>query len=166
MVDPFADSIASGALLISLVAFTAGEVRASKSRNRTRRLGPEDDIRKSLVDLREVFATISGLGGQRMHYFLDPSLRTTGSHLRDLAAQVADETLRSRITTVADTWDSVVKDAPSSGLRFSAPGTESTASRVQRQTDGNRLERQTQSARMGIEQCQTALERLNEISLS
>jgi LAS superfamily LD-carboxypeptidase LdcB len=101
-----------------------------------------------------------------MHYFLDPSLRTTGSHLRDLAAQVADETLRSRITTVADTWDSVVKDAPSSGLRFSAPGTESTASRVQRQTDGNRLERQTQSARMGIEQCQTALERLNEISLS
>lgn len=166
MVDPVADSIASGALVISLIAIITGEVRASKSRSRDRNLGPAEDIRKSLFNVREVFRTMVNKGGNHKEFFLGESIRTTGPHLRDLAAQVGDQTLRSRITAVADSWDEAFENAPPSRIRVQRAGADNSANRIEGQKDRNRLDVQVEAANRGIEQCAVALERLNEIWLS
>ena len=166
MADPIADGIASGALLISIAAFVRGEFRQSKAMMRDRRLGPVDDIRKTLVLVRDDFGTMVAIGGNRLDFFMAEDKRQMGQHLRDLAAQVGDKSLQRQIEAVAESWDRVSTSAPPSRIQAYVAGADNTGNRIQNQRDGKLLEAQTEIAREGADKCTYAIKSVNEIWLS
>ena len=166
MVDPVADSIASVALVISIIAVVAGESRARKSKERERRLGPTDSIRVSITSARKEFETMVSIGGRRRDFFLKDENNLVGQHLRDLADQVGDSVLRSSVRDIANSWDSAFGNAPPSRIEILVPGTVNDQYRKQRLADGKRLDAQMEIARQGIEKCAEALKTVNGIWLS
>jgi hypothetical protein len=65
-----ADAAAWAGVGLALLSFIYTDWRFRHQRNRRRALGPSEEVRRALVDMRRCFTEISASGGKDKSYFL------------------------------------------------------------------------------------------------
>ena len=159
-----ADGIALLALGLSGYAVILGEVRSRRDRGRQLAVGPADELRSALADLRTLLSDVANVG-QRKPFFTDPTRKQSGQRLSDLAARVSDTPLREQLDRTSGAWDTCFALAPAKrGGRVHIPGQPDPPGYRQKDAeDGAAFEKQCAAANDGIEASRAALDRLNEL---
>jgi hypothetical protein len=152
------------ALGVSVVAIVSSigypEWRLRRTVAQKRAVGPATDTRAALIQARTYFQDISTHGGRSTRYFLDADRKGIGQRLHDLADRTDDPTLCTKLLEVSEVWDNVWGLA-SPPKEYPATGPPS-AEELERD---RRADLQVEVARNGLQLCQDALSRLNELDL-
>jgi hypothetical protein len=148
--------ISALALGVSIYEVVRGEMRAHESRKQRVAIGPAaDDARKAIEDAREAFQEMVTLGGRDNRFFLN-EWKGVERALQDNAGRVGDE-MRPLIEAIITTWRQAFGYAPPGHVVIDLNNIDNDPERAAR------FDRQVAAAERGLEQCEAALRRLNEL---
>ncbi|MFJ8595506.1 hypothetical protein [Streptomyces sp. NPDC093598] len=128
-------------------------------------LGPDDEaVRLALTTARGLFREIIDQRGFEVTWYLAEERRDAGQRLKDLSRRRDDPQLVEAMTLVAQAWADAAAGAPPSRIMMTYGDEPQTPRELRRRRKHDEArERQVDSARVGIERVETALERLNTL---
>jgi hypothetical protein len=124
---------------------------------------PQSELRGLLVELRDLFSEVVADGGEDAEWFLGSARKLAAVEVRDLAARVSDYTLKSYLSVAAKHWAEATAQAPPhQRARLWAI---INPARYQREDADRRrmFVEVVNTAKSGIIECDSALDRLTEL---
>jgi hypothetical protein len=117
------DPAAWAGVALALLSFAFTEWRLRQERRRRRALGPAEEARAAIVDMRRCFTELSASGGTDKKYFLTEENQHVGERVRDCIGRVADQRLKDAVSEAAKVWNEIFASAPPpKGTRVYVPG--------------------------------------------
>jgi hypothetical protein len=156
--------IASVSLALAGLSLSLSRHQWATARNRHRVLGNADEARSAIGAARRRFEEVIAHGGETSSYFTRDENNQTGQLLKDAADRTDDASLGTLLIEAAEAWDNAWGHAPPPrGARVIVGGERTPG---QRKIDAERAEgtnREVECGRRGLEKCEQAMARLNEL---
>jgi hypothetical protein len=161
------DAAAWAGLGLALLSFVYTDWRLRQERKRRQALGPAEEVRAAIVDMRRCFTEISAFGGTDKKFFLTEQNQHVGERVRDCIGRVADQRLKDAMSDAAQVWNELFASAPpAKGIRAYPPGQPDPPSYAARDADAmKRRQRQLDSLPVGIDAINRALGLLDKLEM-
>jgi hypothetical protein len=110
-----ADWIAGAAFVLSGYAIVRGEMRSHADKKRRRRVGPADDLRQAVTEMRTYFVQMDGQNGWYVNHFMQNERKSAALRTLDLSKRVGDPSLRKSLVAITASWNMAFGHAPPFG---------------------------------------------------